>query len=129
MIAIREISRKAKLLKRDIYALTLAYKDPRVPWYARLVMLCVLGYAFSPIDLIPDFVPVLGYLDDLILLPLGILLAIKLIPPVVLEECRVQAQTRMEQKKPISWIGAAVIVLIWLLCAGLVVLLFVRWLF
>jgi len=105
----------------------LAYKDRRVPWYARIFIISLLGYAFSPLDLIPDFIPVLGYLDDLVLLPLGILLAIKLIPPAVLEESRAQAEARISQGKPTNWIGALIIVLIWLLCVGLVALLFFRW--
>lgn len=117
---------RARRLKREIYALTLASKDPRVPWYARLFIICLLGYAFCPLDLIPDFIPVFGYLDDLIVLPLGILLAIKLIPPSVLEESRTRAQEIIHQGKPTSWISVLVIVLIWLLCAGLVALVFFR---
>ena len=80
--------RWARQLKIEVYALYLAYRDPRVPWYARLVAVCVVGYAFSPIDLIPDPIPVLGYLDDLVLVPLGILLAVRLIPPKVMREHR-----------------------------------------
>ena len=117
---------RARQLKRDVFALMLAYKDPRVPWYARLFVVCLLGYAFSPIDLIPDFIPILGLLDDFILLPMGIFLAIKLIPPSVLAEYREQAQKRVEQGKPKNWIGAVAIVLVWLLCAGLVGLFVVR---
>ncbi|HEX5035111.1 MAG TPA: DUF1232 domain-containing protein, partial [bacterium] len=82
---------KARALKANIHALYLAYRDPRVPWYAKLLILCVVGYALSPIDLIPDFIPILGYLDDLLLLPLGVLLSIKLIPPTVWAECRQKA--------------------------------------
>src|SRR3712207_5553770 len=92
----------ARQLKTELYALYLAYKDPRVPWYARLVAACVVGYAFSPIDLIPDPIPILGYLDDLVLVPLGIALAIRLVPPVVLAECRLQAQQEMRQDKPVN---------------------------
>jgi uncharacterized membrane protein YkvA (DUF1232 family) len=118
---------RARQLKLEVFALLLAYKDRRTPWYARLFIICLLGYAFSPIDLIPDFIPVLGYLDDLILLPLGILLAIKLLPPVVLQESRARAQEIIDQGKPRSWGGALAIVLIWFLCAAGVALLFVRW--
>ena len=79
---------RARQLKRETYALYLAYRDPRVPWYAKVLAVCVVAYAFSPIDLIPDFIPVLGYLDDLVFVPLGISLALRLIPPEVMAECR-----------------------------------------
>jgi uncharacterized membrane protein YkvA (DUF1232 family) len=110
-----------------LYALLLASKDQRVPWYARLFIICLLAYAFSPLDLIPDFVPVLGYLDDLVLLPLGILLAMKLIPPVVLQESRAQAEAHMREAKPTSWIGSLVIILVWLSASILIGWLVVRW--
>ena len=109
---------RAQRLKAETYALYLAYRDPRVPWYAKLFAACVVGYACSPIDLIPDFVPVLGYLDDLVLVPLGIALAIKMIPPSVLAECRQQAKALIASGKPTNWLAAAVIVAIWLLLAG-----------
>src|SRR5258708_34422908 len=96
----------ARRLKHELYALYLAYKDPRVPWYARLFAACVVGYAFSPIDLIPDPIPVLGYLDDLVLVPLGISLAVRMIPAPVLAECRAQAQVAMRQCKPVNWAAA-----------------------
>src|SRR3712207_6432956 len=86
----------ARHLKREVYALYRAYKDPLVPWYARLFAAVVVGYAFSPIDLIPDFVPVLGYLDDLVLIPLGIALALKLIPPAVMAQSRAVAEDAMQ---------------------------------
>ena len=108
---------KAKLLKVEVYALYLAYKDPRTPWYAKVTAAIVAGYAFSPIDLIPDPIPILGYLDDLVLLPLGVLLAVKLIPPQVLQDCRTQAQVLMAAGKPINKVAALVIVLIWLAAA------------
>src|SRR5512144_3435294 len=91
---------QARRLKVEAYTLYLAYRDPRVPWYARIFAACVVGYAFSPIDLIPDFIPVLGYLDDLLLVPLGIALTIRLIPPDVLSECREQAKLIMRDDKP-----------------------------
>src|ERR671927_100641 len=83
---------RARRLKREVYALYLAYRDPRVPWYARLLAACVVGYAFSPIDLIPDVIPVLGYLDDLILVPLGVALAVRMVPEDVLSESRQKAR-------------------------------------
>ncbi|MCA9977887.1 MAG: DUF1232 domain-containing protein [Anaerolineales bacterium] len=105
---------RAQQLKIELYALYLAYKDPRVPWYARVVVALVVGYAFSPIDLIPDPIPIIGYLDDLLLLPLGVMLAIKLIPADVMHESRAQAHTMMEQAKPTSWWAAIIIAAIWL---------------
>jgi uncharacterized membrane protein YkvA (DUF1232 family) len=87
-------------------------RDPRTPWYARAVAAAVVAYALSPIDLIPDFVPVLGYVDDLIIVPLGIAFALKLVPPHVMAECREQA--RAVEDRPISRAGAAFIVVVWL---------------
>src|ERR671917_970605 len=81
----------AHRVKRDVVALHLAARDPRVPWHAKAVAVCVAAYALSPIDLIPDFVPVLGYLDDLIIVPLGVILAIRLVPPPLMDEFRAQA--------------------------------------
>ena len=107
----------ARNLKTELYALYLAYKDPRVPWYARLFAACVVGYAFSPIDLIPDPIPVLGYLDDLILVPVGVALALRMIPPLVLAECRIKAQESINRGKPTNWVAAGVIVVIWVLLA------------
>jgi uncharacterized membrane protein YkvA (DUF1232 family) len=117
---------RARRLKTELYALYLAYKDPRVPWHARLFAACVVGYAFSPIDLIPDFIPVLGYLDDLVLVPLGIALALKMIPEPVLVECREQARAAMARGKPTNRFAAGVIIAIWLLLAALAVALLVR---
>lgn len=101
-------------LKEDIYTLYLAYRDPRVPFSAKVVLILTVAYAFSPIDLIPDFIPVLGYLDDLILLPLGIWLSLKLLPAEVVEEYRVKARQQLLERKP-NYFMAAVIVLVWLL--------------
>jgi uncharacterized membrane protein YkvA (DUF1232 family) len=116
---------RARELQTEVYAMYLAYKDPRVPWYARVFAACVVGYAFSPIDLIPDPIPVLGYLDDLVLIPLGVTLAIKMIPPTVLAECRDQAREVMKQGRPINRAAAAVIIAIWVLLAVLAIV-FVR---
>lgn len=111
------------MLKRETYAVYLACRDPRVPWYGRLLAVCVVGYAFSPIDLIPDFVPVLGYLDDLILIPLGIALLLKVIPSEVMAEFREKAAISMAGGKPRNWITAGIIVAIWIVLAvGAVVL-------
>jgi uncharacterized membrane protein YkvA (DUF1232 family) len=116
-VRLEQWKQRAKQLKRELYALYLAYKDPRVPWYARVVAACVVGYAFSPIDLIPDPIPVLGYLDDLIIVPAGIVLAIKLIPPSVLRECRIKADEVLKQGKPTNWVAAGIIIAIWVLLA------------
>ena len=117
---------RARQLRAETYAIYLAYRDPRVPWYARLFAACVVGYALSPIDLIPDFVPVLGYLDDMVLVPLGIALALRMIPGTVMAECREKAQGVMEQGKPVNRAAAAVVIAIWLLGVVLAVALVVR---
>ena len=117
---------KARALKRETYAVYLACRDPRVPWYGRLLAACVVAYAFSPIDLIPDFVPVLGYLDDLLLIPLGIAVVLRTIPPEVMAECREKAAIAMAGGKPKNWIAAAVIVAIWILLAALGIFLVMR---
>ena len=102
----------ARAIKRDVTALYLAARDPRVPWYAKAVALAVAAYALSPIDLIPDFIPVLGYLDDVIIVPLGILLAVRLIPADILAEHRAAASEAGE--RPTSRTAAAVIIAIWI---------------
>ncbi len=107
----------ARIIKRDVHALYLASRDPRVPWYAKAIAFVVAAYALSPIDLIPDFIPVLGYLDDVILLPLGILLVVKLIPPEIMAEHRELADAA--QERPISRGAAAVIACIWAASMGL----------
>jgi uncharacterized membrane protein YkvA (DUF1232 family) len=117
---------RASQLKAETYALYLAYRNPRVPWYARLWALVVVAYALSPIDLIPDFIPVLGYLDDLVLVPLGILLAIKLVPADVMALCRQQALAEMARDKPSSKAATAVIIAVWLLLAALALAIVLR---
>ena len=119
MGSIRRLESWARRLKIEVYALYLAYRDPRVSWYARVFAAVVVGYAFSPIDLIPDVVPVLGYLDDLIVVPLGVALAIKMIPPHVLAECREKA--REARNRPVNRVAAVVIVLLWIALALLAV--------
>ena len=109
---IARLRRWARVIKRDVLALYLATRDPRVPWYAKAMAACVAAYALSPIDLIPDFIPVLGYLDDLILLPLGILLAVRLVPPAIMAELRAEADAR-HAARPVSWTGAAAIGVVW----------------
>lgn len=119
MKAMENWKQRARQLKTEIYTIYLAYRDPRVPWYARLFAACVVGYAFSPIDLIPDFIPVLGYIDDLILIPLGITLALKMIPHNVLAECREKAREVLSRDKRTNRAAAAVITGIWLVLAVL----------
>lgn len=114
-----ELKQRARHLKSESFALYLAARDPRTPWYAKLLVAGIVAYAFSPIDLIPDFVPVLGYLDDLILIPLGIALAMKMVPHSVLAECRARAQETMQNGKPVSRAAGAVIIVIWLSLAAL----------
>jgi uncharacterized membrane protein YkvA (DUF1232 family) len=109
--------RRTRLLKIEVYTLYLAYRDPRVPWYAKIFAACVVGYAFSPIDLIPDPIPILGYLDDLVLIPLGVLAARRMIPEDVLAECRARAQEVIRHGKPINRTAAMIIVTIWVVLA------------
>jgi len=113
---------QVRKLKKETYVIYLACKDSRVPWYTRALAAIIVAYALSPIDLIPDVIPIIGYLDDLILVPLGIILVLRMIPPVVLTQCRLQAETAMEQDKPTSWIAAVVVVAIWLLLGFLAVI-------
>ena len=105
----------SKKLKLQTYTLYYAYKDPMTPWYAKVWGAVVVSYAFSPIDLIPDFVPIVGYLDDLILIPLGIALAVKLIPREIMIKCRQQAQERIDSKRPVNWIAGGIIIAIWIM--------------
>jgi len=119
MALLELLKRQARQLKRETYALYLAARHPATPWYAKLLIAAVVAYALSPIDLIPDFVPILGYLDDLLLLPIGIALAIRLLPPAVMAECRARAQEVALNGKPVSRGAAAVIVMIWLALAAL----------
>lgn len=105
----------AKRLKQNLFVLYLSYKDPRTPWYAKVIAICVVAYAFSPIDLIPDFIPVLGYLDDLIIVPLGILLALKLIPTNVIVDNLKAAEELKQNGKPKNWLVGVLFILIWIL--------------
>jgi uncharacterized membrane protein YkvA (DUF1232 family) len=110
---------RAKDLNREVMALYFAYRDPRTPWFARAWLLLVLAYAFSPIDMIPDFIPVLGYLDDLLLLPLGVLLAVRLLPAEVLADARLRAAENADAPRPV-WM-AVVVILVWVVAAALVI--------
>jgi len=115
-----------RALKRDIFALVYAYRDPRTPWLARFVTLGVVAYALSPLDLIPDPIPVLGYLDDLILLPLGILLCLRLIPPGVMADARRRVDARPPEMGRLGWVAAALILALWLGVAAWVVMALLR---
>lgn len=108
---IQDLKRRARELKREVTALSIAARDKETPWMAKAVTWLVAAYALSPIDLIPDFIPILGYLDDLILIPLGVSLAIKLIPSHVMEKARSQAE--QIESKPKSLAGAVIVVLVW----------------
>ena len=119
MSLLADLKERARLLKAETFALFLATRHPETPWYARLLVAGVVAYALSPIDLIPDFVPVLGYLDDLILIPMGITLAVRMIPTPVLAECRARAKVIMANGNPVSRTAGVVIVVIWLVLAAL----------
>ena len=110
---------RAADLKTHTYALYLACRHPRTPWYAQARALVVVAYAFSPIDLIPDFIPVLGYLDDLLLLPLGVALVLRLIPLEVMAECRQRAQQELAAGRPASRWGAVIVIGLWVLALAL----------
>ena len=119
MIAMSLFSRLktwAKALKRDVIALWIAARDPRTPWYAKAVAGGVAAYAMSPIDFIPDFVPIIGLLDDVLIVPLGIALAVKMIPAPLMAEFRV---TAVLQSKPVSRAGLASVIVVWATFAGL----------
>ena len=116
----------ARQLTAQTYALYLAYRHPRTPWYAKVFAALVVGYVFSPIDPIPDFIPFVGLLDEMVVVPIGVLLAAKMTPPDVFEECREKAREVAEGEKPMSRIAAVVIVAVWLLCVALAVFLALR---
>src|SRR6476646_9606385 len=116
----------ARTLSQEVHAIYLAARDPRVPWYAKALALAVAGYALSPIDLIPDFIPVIGYLDDLIIVPAGIALVIWMIPPAIMAEHRELATASLD--RPVSRTAAAVIIFIWVASLALTVRLLWRYL-
>jgi uncharacterized membrane protein YkvA (DUF1232 family) len=113
---LNKIKSWARRLKRDAHAIYLAAQSPRVPWHARILAIAVAGYALSPIDLIPDFIPVLGYVDDLIIVPLGIWLVLSLIPDDVMAECRAMADEAAT--RPRNRVAAAAIIAIWIFAAA-----------
>ena len=104
-----------RMLKNDIIVLYLVMKHPATPLAVKALAALVVGYALSPIDLIPDFIPVLGYLDDLVILPVGILIVTRLVPKPILQSCRMEAEHRINRLKPKLWFGAVLIALLWLL--------------
>jgi uncharacterized membrane protein YkvA (DUF1232 family) len=110
---------RARALKREVYALYLAFRDRRTLWYSKAFAALVVAYAFSPIDLIPDFVPVLSYVDDLVLLPLGVIIALRMIPPEVMADSCAQSEAVLRAGKPVSWAGAVLIAAVWLALATL----------
>ncbi len=124
MKTVERLKRWARGLKAELYALYLAYKDPRVPLHAKVFTAVVVGYAFSPIDLIPDPIPILGYLDDLLLVPLGIAIAVRMIPPHVLAEHRERSRTLAD--KPVNRTAAVAVVAVWATLATLAIFLAAR---
>lgn len=115
--AFTKLKSYASKLKQNLFVLYLSYKDSRVPWYAKVAAICIVSYAFSPIDLIPDFIPVFGYLDDLIIVPVGISLALKLLPPAVIVENRAKAEEIRKNGAPKNWFVGILFILIWILSA------------
>ena len=105
---------RLRQLKKETFVLFLACRDARTPWYAKVTAAVVVAYAFSPIDLIPDFIPVIGLLDDMVLIPLGVVLVRWMVPAQVMDDCRVSAESAFEQGKPVNWAAAVVIVVIWI---------------
>ncbi len=117
------LKQQIKQIKQETYTLYYACKDPRISWQVRLLAMLVVAYAFSPIDLIPDFIPILGYLDDLILIPIGIALVLKLIPKNIINDAREKARIAIASgaSKPKNWIAAGAIIFLWLGCVILVI--------
>jgi uncharacterized membrane protein YkvA (DUF1232 family) len=122
---LNQLKTRARALKREAYAMYLAARDPRTPWYAKALIFFVVAHTFSPIDLIPDFIPVLGYLDDLVITPGGIWLAIRLIPPQVMVEARAAAATYPVDRS-IGKVGAALIMLVWIIAVVAIVYFFMH---
>lgn len=114
MKLIDKLKKRAESVKFDIIAISLSIKDKRTPWYAKCMIAFTISYALSPVDLIPDFIPILGYLDDLVILPILITASIKLIPEDVLADCRFKAQENIKITQRSGWITAIVIIIIWL---------------
>jgi uncharacterized membrane protein YkvA (DUF1232 family) len=117
---------RARRLSAQTYALYLAYRHPRTPWYAKAFAALVVGYVFSPIDPIPDFIPGVGLLDEMVVVSIGVLIAAKMIPRQVMEECQEKVRRMAEGEKPVSCVAAVVVVAVWLLCVALAVFLALR---
>ncbi len=115
MGSFEKVKLKAKSLKKEVRTLYIASKRPDVPLLAKLLIFVVVGYALSPVDLIPDFIPVLGYLDDLVLIPLGIWLVLRMIPVNILDECRMEAQDILDSEKTVSWTAGIIVIMVWVL--------------
>jgi uncharacterized membrane protein YkvA (DUF1232 family) len=122
---LNRLKARARELKREAYAIYIAARDPRTPWYAKALIFFVVAHTFSPIDLIPDFIPILGYLDDLIITPGGLWLAVRLIPPEVMADARVAAATH-DVDRSTGRVGALLIILAWIIAAAGVIYLFLR---
>src|SRR5215212_9755942 len=119
-------NRRARQLCAQTYTLYLAYRHPRTPWYAKVFAALIVGYVFSPIDPIPDFIPGVGLLDEMVVVPIGVLIAAKMIPRQVMEECREKAREVAEGEKPVCRVTAVVVVAVWLLCVALAFFLALR---
>jgi uncharacterized membrane protein YkvA (DUF1232 family) len=117
---------RARQLTAQTYALYLAYRHPKTPWYAKVFAALIVGYVFSPIDPIPDFIPLVGLLDEMVVVPIGVLISMRMIPTDVFVECQERAREATEGDKPVSWVAAVVVIAIWLLCVALTVLLAFR---
>src|SRR5215208_745521 len=118
--------RRARQLSSYTYTLYLAYRHPKTPWYAKVFAALIVGYVFSPIEPIPDFILVVGLLDEMVVVPIGVLLAAKMIPPDVMQECQEKAREVAEGEKPVSRVAAVIVVAVWLLCVALAVSLALR---
>ena len=117
--SLEQLKRRVRKLESEVLALYLGYRDPRVPWHARCIIACVVAYALSPIDLIPDFIPVLGYLDDLLIVPFGVSLALRLIPEDVLDEYRQKAES-WSTNRPKNYVAASLMIALWVIVIVLV---------
>jgi uncharacterized membrane protein YkvA (DUF1232 family) len=117
---------RARQLTAQTYVLYLAYRHPRTPWYAKLFAALIVGYVFSPIGPIPDFIPGVGLLDEMAVVPIGVLIAAKMIPRDIMQECQEKARAMAEGEKPVSRIAAVVVVGVWLVCVALAVILALR---
>jgi uncharacterized membrane protein YkvA (DUF1232 family) len=125
-MSVESWKRRAQQLTAQTYALYLALRHPRTPWYAKVFAALVVGYVFSPIDPIPDFIPGVGLLDEMVVVPIGVVIAAKMIPQDVFEECREKAREVAEGEKPVRWVAAGIVVTVWLVCVALAVFLAMR---